>query len=231
MHAHYFQHVPFEGPGSIEPWLMKAGYGVTRTLFSEAWELPQLTDIDMLVVLGGPMSVNDEELFPWLTAEKQFISDAIKAGKSVLGICLGAQLIASSLGAKVYRNFVKEIGWFPIQGISSDNFPAFNFPATVEVFHWHGETFDLPHGSVRLASSPGCQNQAFQVGRSAIGLQFHLETTPESAREIISHCCGELIPSHYVQTERDILSATPERYASLHRLMGDVLSYLQQNHV
>lgn len=230
MRAHYFQHVPFEGPGCIEPWLRKAGYGITRTQFFESNELPQLSDIDMLVVLGGPMSVNDEDTFPWLLAEKQFIRDAINAGKSVLGICLGAQLIACALGVKVYQNYIKEIGWFPIQGTSLSGSSAFSFPATSEVFHWHGETFDLPPGSIRLASSQECENQAFQVGTSVIGLQFHLESTPESVQEIISHCRGELIPSHSVQTEADILSASAERYTSIQRLMGNVLSYLQQNH-
>jgi GMP synthase-like glutamine amidotransferase len=184
----------------------------------------------MLIVLGGPMSVNDEDTFPWLVAEKQFIRDAVNAGKSVLGICLGAQLIACTLGAKVYTNDIKEIGWFPIEGTSSGDSLTFSFPATLEVFHWHGETFDLPPDAIRLASSQWCKNQAFQVGTSVIGLQFHLETTPESVEEIISHCRGELIPSRSVQTERDILSATSHKYTLIQRLMGNILSYLQQNH-
>ena len=129
MRAHYFQHVPFEGLGSIEPWLQKAGYEITSTRFYESTELPDLKTIEVLIVMGGPMSVNDEDKFPWLVAEKQFIRDAIAKRKPVLGICLGAQLIASTLGAIVYSNQEKEIGWFPICGITSNDLSSFHFPS------------------------------------------------------------------------------------------------------
>ena len=130
--------------------------------------------------------------FPWLVSEKQFIREAIRSGKPVLGICLGAQLIASAMGAGVYRNPLKEIGWFPIRGISSNDSSVFCFPPSMIVFHWHGETFDLPPGATRLAKSDGCENQAFQFGQSVIGLQFHLETTPLAAREMVLNCRNEL---------------------------------------
>jgi GMP synthase-like glutamine amidotransferase len=175
--------------------------------------------------MGGPMSVNDERDFPWLLPEKQFIRDAIHSGTPVLGICLGAQLIASVMGARVYQNRVKEIGWFPVQGIAQES-SSFSFPATAEVFHWHGETFDLPPAAVRLARSEACENQAFQLGVSVIGLQFHLETTPQTARELIAHCGEELSPSEYVQSETVILGASPEKYHAINALMNDVLSYL-----
>lgn len=110
MRAHYFQHVPFEGLGSIAPWLAAAGFEITSTRFFVSTELPDLNDIDLLVVMGGPMSVNDEAKLPWLVPEKRFIREAIKAGKPVLGICLGAQLIAGAAGTRIYRNPVKEIG-------------------------------------------------------------------------------------------------------------------------
>jgi len=226
MRAHYFQHVPFEGLGSIETWLEAAGYEITNTRFFEAAELPNLTKIDLLVVMGGPMSVNDEGDFPWLVSEKQFIREAINSGKTVLGICLGAQLIASAIGARVYRNHVKEIGWFPIHGMLSNNTSVFSFPPSMKVFHWHGETFDLPSGATRLAKSDGCENQAFQFGKSVIGLQFHLETTPKAAREIVANCRDELTPSKYVQSEEKILSAKPEQYQSINHLMDNVLSFL-----
>lgn len=228
MHAHYFQHVHFEGLGSIGPWLEAAGYEVTKTQFFESAELPELKEIDILIVMGGSMSVNDEGEFPWLSAEKKFIHDFINSGKPVLGICLGAQLIASAINAKVYPGTEKEIGWFPIQGISSTDSATFSFPAAVEVFHWHGDTFDLPPGATRLARSQGCENQAFQFGDSVIGLQFHLETTPESAQEIVSNCLDELVPAKYVQTEDEILSANAERYKLINRVMGNILSYLLQ---
>lgn len=226
MRAHYLQHVPFEGPGSIEPWLRSVGYDITKTQFFQCTELPDITAIDLLVVMGGPMSVNDEGTFPWLVQEKHFIHNAIQAGKAVLGICLGAQLIANALGAPVYPNSVKEIGWFPIQGLQTTSEHTFCFPPMTEVFHWHGETFDLPTGAVRLAMSEGCENQAFQLGRSVIGLQFHLEFTPESAQQIVSHCRAELIPAKYVQSEASIRSAPPEKYQKTNNLMGDLLSFL-----
>jgi GMP synthase-like glutamine amidotransferase len=226
MRAHYLQHVEFEGLGSIAPWLKAAGYEITNTRFFESAKLPDLKKIDLLVVMGGPMSVNDEDDFPWLIYEKQFIREAIHSGKPVLGICLGAQLIASAAGAGVYRNSVKEIGWFPIYGISSQDRSIFSFPPKVEVFHWHGETFDLPSGAIRLAKSDGCENQAFQIGKSVIGLQFHLETTPKAAREIVSHCQDELVPSKYIQTKEEILSAKGKTYKSINQLMGVILSFL-----
>jgi GMP synthase-like glutamine amidotransferase len=227
MNAHYLQHVSFEGLGSIESWLEASGYKITKTQFFKSTNLPEPDEIDLLIVMGGPMSVNDEDEFPWLAQEKQFIHDIIKSGKSVLGVCLGAQLIASAMGARVYRNTVKEIGWFPVQGIPSTDRMTFNFPPSAEVFHWHGETFELPSGAIRLARSQGCENQAFQFGRSVIGLQFHLETTPESAQEIVKHCRNELLPSAYIQTESEILGVAPEKYRPIKDLMDKVLSFLR----
>ena len=226
MRVHYLQHVPFEGLGSMEPWFMEAGFEITSTPFFKSSALPDLDDVDMVVAMGGPMSVNDEKEFPWLVREKQFIGAAIEAGKAVLGVCLGAQLIACSMGARVFGNRFKEIGWFPIQGAGSGAGAGFRFPSSVEVFHWHGETFDLPPGAVRLARSAGCDNQAFQLGRSVIGLQFHLETTPESARALVSNCRDELSPSKYVQSETTILGAGQGRYREINGLMADVLTYL-----
>lgn len=231
MHVHYLQHVPFEGLGSIEPWLKKAGYTISRTQFFRSPELPDPGEIDLLVVMGGPMSVNDEEKFPWLVTEKAFIRDVIESGTPVLGVCLGAQLIAGAMGAKVYPNHEKEIGWFPVEGVQPNDPSLFQFPSSLNVFHWHGETFDLPEGARLLASSKACRNQAFQIGSSVIGLQFHLETTPESAQELVANCRDELVPSEYIQKEEKILSAKPEIYESINQLMGKILSFLQKNHL
>ncbi len=229
MRAHYLQHVPFEGLGSIEPWLQAAGYEITCTPLYETTALPAIDEIDFLIVMGGPMSVNDEDEFRWLPSEKSFIRNVIDSGKPVLGTCLGAQLIASAMGARVYKNPVKEIGWFPVQGVlAPTGASSFRFPASTEVFHWHGETFDLPPGAMLMASSEVCENQAFQMGVSVIGLQFHLETTPESAQELVSNCRNELVPLPYVQTEEEILSAKPERYHSINQLMSSVLSFLHK---
>lgn len=225
MRARVLQHVSFEGPGSIASWLSQHGASTRCTRVYEAEALPALDEVDLLIVLGGPMSVNDEAQFPWLRQEKAFIARAIASGKAVLGICLGAQLIASALGARVYPGSEKEIGWWPIAGEPAAP-GAFAFPATATVFHWHGETFDLPAGALRLASSAACQNQAFQVGARAIGLQFHLETTDESAGEIIGHCAHELNPGRYIQSEEALRRAPAANYAEINALMRTVLEYL-----
>jgi GMP synthase-like glutamine amidotransferase len=225
MRAHYLQHVPFEGLGSIESWLNEAGCRISSTRLYETEALPGSSEFDALIVMGGPMSVNDE-IHEWLSAEKRFIREAIDANKRILGICLGAQLIACSLGARVGPNEYKEIGWYPVSGVSPPGDPVFQFPAELEVFHWHGETFELPAGAARLAESPGCRNQGFQVGRNLIGFQFHLETTPGSAAEIVSNCSDELVPAPYVQDAGAILSVSSGRYAAINAVMGDVLAYL-----
>lgn len=229
MRAHCFQHVPFEGLGSIGPWLSEAGYTITYTHFFRSMEVPDIQQLDLLVVLGGPMSVNDESEFPWIVMEKRFIRDAIEKEKPVLGICLGAQLIASAMGARVYPNTFKEIGWLPIQGVSFTKEMIFRFPSSLKVFHWHGETFDLPPGATLLASSVGCRNQAFQIGNKVIGLQFHLETTPESIKDIVSHCRNEITPSQFVQAEEHILSATSEDYTLINQQMVEILTFLLQS--
>lgn len=227
MRAHIVQHVPFEGPGSIESWLSSNGYQPSRTRLYESTDFPDPRVIDLLIVMGGPMSVNDHDQFPWLNLEKAFIQEFIMSGKPVLGICLGAQLIAHAMGARVYANSVREIGWFPIHAVDSSDGSSFRFPPSEVVFHWHGETFDLPQGAIQLARSEGCEIQAFQLGRRVIGLQFHLEITPESARELVAHCRQDLVPSKYVQTEAEILSASSGYYETTTNLLGEILSFLQ----
>lgn len=226
MHAHYLQHVPFETLGSIKSWLKISGYKTTVTRLYQSTLLPDPESVDLLIILGGPMSANDEEQYPWLRTEKLFIRHIIEAGKPVIGICLGAQLIASSLGESVYPNRRKEIGWFPIQGRSHQDESLFSFPEEIEVFQWHGETFDLPSGSVLLATSEGCKNQAYQLGKSVIGLQFHLEVTPEAVRAMVNNCRNEIQPSKYVQPEPVLLDKGPDRFLVLNHLMGDILSFL-----
>jgi GMP synthase-like glutamine amidotransferase len=225
MHIHVLQHVSFEGLGSIESWLSHRGALITYTRFFESTHLPEIDDIDFVVALGGPMSVNDEEQLPWLREEKRFVANAIASNKAVLGICLGAQLIASALGSRIYPADEKEIGWFPV--FAEPVVPGtFAFPRSAEVFHWHGETFDLPSGAIRLASSTACRNQAFQIGARVIGLQFHLETTPESAKAMITNCAHELLPLRYIQSELALREVPAANYAGINALMATILEYL-----
>jgi len=228
MRAHCLQHVPFEGLGSIEPWLTAAGYKISCTPLFQSTNLPDLNKVDFLVVMGGPMSVNDERQHPWLAVEKSYIRKAIEAEKSVLGVCLGAQLIACASGSKVYPNPVKEIGWCPIESVPARSQNVFRFPDSVDVFHWHGETFDLPGGAEHLARSSGCENQAFQLGSSVVGMQFHLETTPTAAEALIANCRDEIVPGKYVQSETAMLSTPDSMYQKINRIMDGVLTFLTQ---
>jgi GMP synthase-like glutamine amidotransferase len=197
------------------------------TRFFAPHSLPDRRDVDLLIVLGGPMSANDEATLPWLVPEKRFIREAIEAGTPVLGICLGAQLIASAMGARVFRNPQKEIGWFPIfsthPGGQRD---LFHLPDELLVFHWHGETFDLPPGAVHLARSAACAHQAFHIGARALGLQCHLETTRQSCEGLLGDLRAELTPGPSVQSEREILGADDATYARINQTMADMLAVL-----
>ena len=227
MRAYVLQHVPFEPLGHIEHWLTRAGADIVTVELFASQSLPAVTDVDLLVAMGGPMSVNDEREHPWLIDEKQLIRQVVEADKPVLGVCLGSQLIASALGARVYPNDVKEIGWFPVTATANGTSPeVFRFPPSLQVFHWHGETFDLPVGARWLAESAGCRHQAFQVGRRAIGLQCHLETTPETAAEIVRHCRDEIVAAPFIQGEREILGVAPSIYPPMHALLDEVLTFI-----
>jgi GMP synthase-like glutamine amidotransferase len=174
------------------------------------------------------MGVADEDALPWLAPEKQAIRDAVGAGKTVVGICLGAQLIAEALGGRVYRNSHREIGWMPVEltpeGLES---PLVGFlPQSLQVFHWHGDTFDLPPGAIHLARSGACPHQAFVYGGRVLGLQFHLESTPTSVRDLVTHCAEELRPGPFVQSAERMLSAGPEDYGRINGALFGVLDRL-----
>lgn len=182
LRIHWLQHVPFEGLGYIAPWVEHHGHALSCTRLHAADPLPALDDFDWLIVMGGPMGVYEADQHPFIAAEIALIGAAITAGKRVLGICLGAQLMAAALGARVYPSGQKEIGWFAIEPApgcaASPLGGALTGPLTV--FHWHGDTFDLPAGAVRLAHSRICTQQGFGVGSRALALQFHPEMDPAS---------------------------------------------------
>ena len=207
LRIHHFQHVLHEGLGSIEEWASLSGHSLTATKFYENVRLPEISDIDWLIIMGGPMSVNDERQFPWLADEKKFIRHAIDEGKTVLGICLGSQLISAALGARVYKNDEKEIGWFDVEltcFAKSSNL-VFDMQNRIKVFHWHGDTFDLPEHAIHLAYSRACKNQAYIYKDKVLALQFHLEHTFNSLEQMIENGRIELTNGKFVQSEKKLL--------------------------
>ncbi|HLP05672.1 MAG TPA: type 1 glutamine amidotransferase [Paludibacter sp.] len=222
---HALFHVPFEGLGCIEAWIALNGHILTTSEFYGSYKLPDIEHIDWLVVMGGPMGVSDESVYPWLREEKEFIRQAIEKNKTVTGICLGSQLIAEVLGARVYPNKQKEIGWFNISGTEKAlKHPLFSlFESEFPVFHWHGDTFDLPDGSELLYSSSATANQAFIFRNKVLGLQFHLEATAGSLRAMTENGADELIQSETVQAEKQILATN--QVEETNRKMYRILDY------
>lgn len=224
MNVHVFQHVAFEGIGSMQTWFDRHGAAVRWTRWCDAVpQPPDWSTTDLLVIMGGPMSVNDEHVFPWLVEEKRMIADYLGRGKPLLGICLGAQLIAQVYGGRVYPNREREIGWWPIEPVGEVS--GYRCSA-MPVFHWHGETFDLPPGAVHLARSAGCDHQAFALPGRIVGLQYHLETTPASAAELIHHAGHEMTTSRFVQDAASLAATPGERYEALAAECSRLLTYL-----
>lgn len=222
-----FMHAPFEGPGIIETWVHENGHRMDFTRFYEADSLPDSSEVDMLVIMGGPMNVFDFHIHPWMQEEIEWVRKHVDAGKPVLGICLGAQIIAASLGVDVYPGEHKEIGWHNLRFLPSiGEFRIFkNLPETRKVFHWHGDTFPIPPEATRIASSSAFPNQGFIYKNSAIALQFHLEVTPDLVHGMVENCREELVPGPYTQTEKELLSQTGF-YESNQQIMFQFLDYL-----
>lgn len=203
---HYFQHASFERLGFIEEWAKRNSFPISSTRFFEnSFRLPKLDDFDWLVVMGGPMGVYDEKAFPWLSVEKELLLKAIQQGKTVIGICLGAQLIANVLGVKVYPNKYKEIGWLSIDKIPLSHLLVEDISDKNTVFHWHGDTFELPKYAIQIFRSEGCENQGFLYKDRVIGLQCHLEMTPTTIQAMIENCGEEIVEGKYTQTKEEIM--------------------------
>lgn len=226
---HTLQHVPFEGLGCIEQWITSKGHSINYTKLYSQPQFPTLNEFDWLIVMGGPMGVYDEAIYPWLREEKEFIRQAIESGKTVVGICLGAQLIAEVLGAKVYPNKQKEIGWFDIHKTEfAKSDPLLEqLEEQFIVFHWHGDTFDLPAESERLFSSAVCLNQAFLYKKKVLGLQFHFEVTPHTLKEMIENGRNELVEDETIQSATKILEQT-NYIDSNNQKMFRILDYLEK---
>jgi GMP synthase-like glutamine amidotransferase len=199
--------VNYEGLASLQKWVDNKGYNLTKTNFKNNDPIPNPDLYDTLVILGGPMSINDDSKFPWFIKEKKSINRALNDGRKVVGICLGAQLLADVLGAKVTKAKHKEVGWFPIKlSEESKQVNHFtDFPDEFITFHWHGEEFSLPNNCTRIASSDACENQIFTYGDLAVGFQCHLEQTEYSISRMLDRAGDYLEPDKFVQNKDEIL--------------------------
>lgn len=230
MRVAILQHVPFEGPGRIAQWLeLRAAQARIYPLHAGG-SLPALEDFDLLVMLGGPMSVHDEALYPWLREEKALIRAALEGEKRVLGICLGGQLLAEALGAEVRPGEV-EIGWWPLEkNPLADRSPLGRMlPQRLLALHWHGETFELPDGAIPLYGSAACANQGFVWREHAIALQCHLESTPESIEALLQACPEDLARPGSVEDAAAIRDGYPQ-CSALAPTLFRLLDYLTGPH-
>ena len=228
MRVRVIQHAEFERSGLIAVWAEERGHELAVT---SAWndDFPDSRDADLLVVLGGPMGALDEAGFPWLTTERRFIAETIAEGRPVLGVCLGAQIVATVIGGSVRRNRETEIGWYEVlrtpEAAASALFTS--WPASVVVGHWHGDTFELPQGMKPVLSSAACRNQAFVFDERVVGLQFHLEWTTELLVGMVDECGAELAePSGSVMPAQEMLGGVGEHAAACRRRLFDLLDHL-----
>lgn len=219
------QHIACEPPGVFEDVLLERGAEIHRVELDEGEPLPDWREFDAIVAMGGPMAATEDSELPWLIDEKRLIREAVREGTPFWGVCLGVQLLAASLGARVYRGPEPEVGLLPVTLTDeARDDPVFaEAPSELVTLQWHGDTFDLPEGAVRLASSPAYANQAFRFGR-AYGVQFHLEVSGEMAREWAE------VPEYVSSLERTLgreggpaFLSTIEKHADEMRASGRVL--------
>jgi GMP synthase (glutamine-hydrolysing) len=222
MNALVLQHIACEPPGVYEDVMREQGIAIHRIELDEGDVLPDRHEFDLIVAMGGPMSVNDEARLPWLRDEKRLIAEAVRGGVPFFGACLGAQLLAASLGARVYQGPTPEVGLLAVR-LTDEALedPVFeSLPPDLLTFQWHGDTFDLPDGATLLASSPAYPNQAFRWGEVAYGVQFHLEVSAAMAGEWAE------VPSYAEALERVLgPGAAGDMLAELERRAEDVRAH------
>jgi GMP synthase (glutamine-hydrolysing) len=217
------EHVPYETPQRLGAELERRGYALRFTRIHKGDPFPSPENLDLLMIMGGPMGTYEEDLYPWLKEEKRFIREVIAAGKKILGIRLGTQLLAECLGGRVYPHTCREIGWWPVELTPEGRRfqPFAHFPERFFVFHWHGDTYDLPPHCFHLARSEACPQQAFvtEDGR-IVGLQFHLEMAEEGISTLLEKT-GLLGEGKFIQQKDELISSSSslikdnERYLNL----------------
>lgn len=222
MNFSVLQHAAYEGPGEIASWAADHGHAMSLYHLYKDNLLPDPRSFDVLLVMGGEMNIYQYRDYPWLRAERNLIYSAMQQGKRVIGICLGAQLIADALGSRVFQNAQYELGWFPVDFTSEGRTVYPDLPPSATVLHWHGDTFELPSGATRMASSPGCPEQGFVIEKKCLGLQFHLETNSELVEQFVAGQVGW--PSGaYVQTPEALLSDGDKYHQANKRFLHGML--------
>ncbi len=226
MRVAVLQHAEFEGPGAVIDWVQnRQGQLELVKTYSPAVLYPDPTEVDLVVILGGPMNTDQLAQHPWLAAEKRFIRSLVASDTPVLGICLGAQLLAEALGGTVTDNPEPEIGWFPIIPVAAAA-DGFSLTEPLPVLHWHSQTFSVPAQARRFAESAACPNQGFEWQNRIIGLQFHPEYNERLVADTIAHLQQDLQPREFVQSAVQIAQVPSDQYRNAHRLLFAVLDYL-----
>lgn len=229
MRLHFLEHDPIDiRQNNITIWAEKKGYSVDWTDVFKGAKLPAQKDFDWLIVLGGSQHVWQEQEHPWLVAEKRFISETLAQDKIILGICFGAQLLAETLGGRVFSSKHEEIGWHEVT-VSDEGKGSYllkNMPWKFLTFHWHSDHFTLPPGCTRLAFSEPTANQAYTVKNSRVaGLQFHPEYTIELIQYFANDYGHEWQKNQYVSGKEAVLSKTkqiPETYRLMEMLLNNM---------
>lgn len=224
MRIQCLQHVPFTGRAYLPEWAAARGHQWTPILVPQAAKLPPIECMDALIVMGGPMTLREPATHPWLAEERKLMAAAMDTGVPVLGICLGAQMLAEILGAPVRHGGCSEIGWYRVKTNPAldETWLSGVLPSELESFFWHEDTFDLPADAVRVGATEAFRNQGFVYGPH-LALQFHLEVTPEWATHLARRDADQLVAAEFVQTAAAILSRPESLYRENNAVMERLL--------